>query len=226
MSNETVDNLSNLPIEILMNIALDLPLEDIQSLCATSPKLDRLCKNKIFWQTRLKEDFPIHADNIPEGMDPYEYYVALDTVWNLTDENGEYLVTDIEQLSSYENRSGMLLYPVPPFARDDKGIILADTEISDIYRPLVLVGIHPREVVPKIPIPQRSLTRKLTDIFDLEDRVEYASAARDLQDRGYIEVYMMNGKELSEYLNQANALGYLSLSVSALVTRIDEDLFE
>jgi F-box domain len=228
MSDETVedDNISNLPIEILVNIAVDLPLEDVQALCATSAKLNRLCKDKYLWQNRLNESFPVYANTIPEEMSPYEYYVALDKVWNLTDNKGEYLVTDVPQLSLYQNRSIMLLYPVPPFARDSRGSILPDIEISDINQPMVLVGYYPRKVAPMVPLPRRALDRKITVISNSEDRMRYALAARELQDRGYTEVYIMTGAELSEYLGNATDLGYLSLSVSALVTEIDEDLFE
>jgi hypothetical protein len=219
-----VDNLSNLPNEILMNIAIDLPLQDIQALCESSEGLKRLCKNRTFWQTRLSEDFPMYADNIPKDVDLYEYYVNLDRVWNLTDSNGEYLVTNIEL--SYQNQTGMLLYPVPPFARDEDKMILADIEIADINYQFVLVGVHPREVAPQVPISESSLNRNLNVIPNAEIRIEYAATARSLQDRGYTEVYMMSGEELIEYLNRADALGYLSLSISALETSIDEDLFE
>lgn len=51
--------MEKLPKDVLMELALELNLPDIVSLCRTSSRIDRdVCENSIFWRNKIRKDFP------------------------------------------------------------------------------------------------------------------------------------------------------------------------
>lgn len=54
--------LDNLPTDILLLVALELPPEDLMSLCNTNKKFnERICGNDDFWYNKIQKDF-----NVPQ----------------------------------------------------------------------------------------------------------------------------------------------------------------
>jgi hypothetical protein len=67
--------IQRLPADAIRKIALSLPLEDINHWCRTSKKFnDAICKSGVFWQSKLKQDYPRTSlkDLTPEKM-RYKY---------------------------------------------------------------------------------------------------------------------------------------------------------
>ena len=55
--NQNIDY-SNLPKPLLLQIASDLPLKDLDQLCKTSKAMNEVCQNKQFWYQRISKNFP------------------------------------------------------------------------------------------------------------------------------------------------------------------------
>ena len=64
--------LENLPSDIQKKMALNLPYETIISLCKTSNKLNKICKDVYFWKEYIKIQVPINI-NIPLGANSNWY---------------------------------------------------------------------------------------------------------------------------------------------------------
>ncbi len=56
--------LESLPFDTQKKIALNLPYETISSLCTTSKKLKRICKDIYFWKDNFKVQVPVNI-NVP-----------------------------------------------------------------------------------------------------------------------------------------------------------------
>nr|QBK87346.1 MAG: F-box and regulator of chromosome condensation repeat protein [Marseillevirus LCMAC201] len=52
-------NLEDLPYEDLFNIALELPLEDLKSLCLTNKAMAKICTTNSFWRMRYEKNHPM-----------------------------------------------------------------------------------------------------------------------------------------------------------------------
>lgn len=72
-----MDNLSRLPPDMMMKIALELDLPVLVSWCSLSSRFNEVtCSNYIFWANRFKQDYPEYFNNYdrPDYMTWKDYY--------------------------------------------------------------------------------------------------------------------------------------------------------
>jgi len=62
---ETINN------EIIYQIALNLPIEDLITLCQTNIRIYNFCNHEWFWKQRFRKDFPNISDQPPIELPPF-----------------------------------------------------------------------------------------------------------------------------------------------------------
>lgn len=212
-----VDNLSNLPPEMLMEIALKLPMEEVAVFCQTSVGLNRVCQSEMFWDRRLQKDFPKYTSRrLPVTYK--QYYSMLSKVWNFyplerfSDRPGSYLVESIDIDENYGKRLG-LIYPVPVFYfvgdewfsdieidLDKEAAIISIRKRSSLIGPIPsldnLPYINPQNISPSL---QRSLAL----------RIKRGAT------RGMTNYYCLTYDYFPQFLERAKQVGYMVFNGSA-----------
>lgn len=97
-----------LPYETIYQIALDLPLKSLSSLCKTSSIFSNICNDDIFWKNRLMKYFSnlsgLINTNISSYKELYKWIVSIKIGHN------------IAYPPSYDNTGGIFfIKPIPPY---------------------------------------------------------------------------------------------------------------
>ena len=74
-------NISTLPKDVLVQMALELDLPEILSLCNTSVKMNvSVCRNRDFWINKLRYDYDIgfQKEKVNNPRQYYEFVYKID----------------------------------------------------------------------------------------------------------------------------------------------------
>lgn len=89
--------LNDLPLEVLLHIALQMDLPELLNFCKSSKEInDKTCRNNLFWIKKLKRDFDlsyleseaprkIYLDKVREIIEDYKNLIKMgETFRNLS----------------------------------------------------------------------------------------------------------------------------------------------
>lgn len=226
----TVDNLSALPSEILMKIALDLPIDSVASVCSTSSKLAKLCNNELFWRQRLAKDFPMYAppmmEVLPESVTYRAYYQFLIDIWNFKDTRGKHVIDDIEGDGTRDkNRTMTLIFPAPRFEVKEGNLVYGDVVIRRFRNKyLILISSSERQTLTGRPIPVLGENLEQTPIESIPDNQPYREHIEMGAKAGLRKSILIYERDLLSFLNEAREKGYVQLLSGAegYITLSDE----
>lgn len=63
--------------ESVYSMALNTPVNVLQSLCVTDPQYRQICYDENFWRTRTQRHFPMAVNRKPHYMSWKDYYLML-----------------------------------------------------------------------------------------------------------------------------------------------------
>lgn len=216
-----MDNLANLPPDVLNQIALAMSLADVGSLCITSRSLSEVCQRESFWVQRLAKDFPMYPppQPLPPTLTYRDYYRGLWKALQLKDTNGELIFRNIPL--SREQRPLLLVYPVPRFELNSNKMIKPDVKIDWFSNNIIIVSVKNRRLRTGESLPNLLSNVPVLNDQDLtsNSRLAFREVARASKGR-YDEFYLVNGPEYNSLLEQARKLGFKML----LVGDIDEPI--
>lgn len=243
------DNLDRLPLELLMKIGLALPLKDVASICQVSSRLHRLCTSELFWEERLRVDFPQYVPTEPLDSSFKLYYEQLTLIKNETQRSvfrrPPYRVT---------NDIMYFFFPVPVLNLDkkesyssgyynDEGVLRADLIVHPTFIKLedesraVLIGITRRNsAMGPIPEVGTDILHISSDDVPRDERFDDVQMELDMASTSkQEEYYFISFNDLFVFLEEAERLGYVqffideysqqasSLLVSAAAKLVSED---
>jgi hypothetical protein len=233
-------DLRDAPINKLIQVALDEPIERVSELCSTSNRLFRVCDSEMFWEERIKKDFPKYTPtrSLPTSLTYKRYYQMLWKIWNLKDGNYHIFQEITQSKGSRRNNivsaNGItnLIYPVPYF-NDEEGHLKPDVVILDqsfAGKKYLFLGFFNRRTVTgdNVPTIGQDLDQwPLAEIARVnkeagEQATEFIANNGSFYDRYF---FVENNKENIKKLEaELSEIGYLKFPVERIFER-DTDLF-
>lgn len=213
----TIDNLSALPAEILMKIALDLPINSVASVCATSSKLAKLCNNELFWRQRLAKDFPLYAPpmmaTLPGSVTYRAYYQFLTDIWNFKDAKRRNVISEIEGDTTRGGNSMMtLIFPAPRFIFQEGYRVYGDVFIKRFRNKyLILISSSERLTLTGNVIPPLGEGLLHTPVESIPDNQSYRKHMEIGAKVGLHKSILINENDLIAFLGEAQEKGYVRL---------------
>lgn len=217
VNTDTTDILSSLPSEILMKIALDLPIDSVASVCSTSSKLAKLCNNELFWRQRLAKDFPLYSPPIiqalPDHITYKAYYQFLVDIWNFKDARGKYVINEIEGDGTKGKNSTMaLIFPAPRFEVKEGNLVYGDVIIRRFRNKyLILISSSERKTLTGRPIPALGEGLEQTPLDMVPDNQPYRDHIEMGAKAGLAKSILIYERDLIRFLNEAREKGYVRL---------------
>lgn len=157
-------SIKNLTINELIDQALTEPIERIGELCVDSNRLFRVCDSEMFWEERIKKDFPKYAPvrSLPSSLTYKRYYQMLWKIWNLKDGN-RYLFREITSSARQPRKEKLvsdtgitnLIYPVPYFNYEEGHLKPDIVLLSNTYagKKYLFLGFFNRRTVTGDNVP-------------------------------------------------------------------------
>ena len=72
---EQAFNITQLPDELILEVLIRMPLQDLSNVCRTNSRISKLCNDQYFW--RLKSEYHFRQCNKPAKIDWNQYYIEL-----------------------------------------------------------------------------------------------------------------------------------------------------
>lgn len=194
------DNISELPLDILLIIGLNVSLDELKKLRSSSRKLNDLCCTEMFWKCRLTQDYPRYAPVHPLALSYEEHYHVLDHVHTFRTHEGRTLLEPI--INEHHAEFLYLLYPVPLFNVSEGKLWESDIMIIMGEKTVIIASRQRRCLLGDVPLVGESLSTKKPS---REEQKKVDHLIRE----GWNEIITISPKLLPRFLYQAGRAGYL-----------------
>lgn len=201
------DNISELPLEMLLIIGLNVSLKDLTKLCSSSPRLRGLCSTEMFWKCRLTQDYPQYTPKELIGFSYQEYFQILHKVWNFQNQEGMNVIQPM--VDQFGPTSLYLLYPVPLFHVSERRIWEADVRILNGTASIIIGTRRRKSIMGDIPLLGETLPQVKTPTNEDQKKIEL------LRKTGWDKVMVIDHRHLHRFLREAFQEGYAYYGLSA-----------
>lgn len=205
-SGNFTDNISELPLEMLLIIGLNVSLKDLTKLCTSSPRLRGLCSTEMFWKCRLTQDYPHYVPKDLIGFSYQEYFQILHKVWNFQNQEGTNVIQPM--VDQYGPTSLYLLYPVPLFDVSERRIWEADVRILNGTTSIIIGSRRRKSIIGDIPTLGDDLPQVKIPTKEDQKKVDL------LRKTGWDKVIVIDHRYLHRFLREAFQVGYAYYGLS------------
>lgn len=156
-SIKTTLNLDTLPIEILTQIMLNLPYDDLVKMCNTNKLTNIICNDENFWANKAQLDFNVSTQEFFRLNSPKQLYLHLSKKFKEDNVIKNYL-NEVFKLGMYGRgwKGPGSLYPVERSDQhNDPAVLISRAKLGEIYND---APINIKEILKELQIMKYDIT--------------------------------------------------------------------